>query len=202
MALISFNAMAITTSDYVIDEGTPVGDVNCDEAVNSADVTVIYNYLLNGITTYYSTSDVNGDGHVTSADVTAVYNILLNGGGGSIGGSVIQMSEFSPNSGSTSGENLHQWAEGDVIFIAVDPDYSSSDACQNVYAMVRTGGKWVLQDVNGSNKQGFKTIGGTLCAAYVQHADLANSYYDYIPLSGDVACVNRAAKYTVIPKNG
>ena len=202
MALISFNAMAITTSDYVIDEGTPVGDVNCDEAVNSADVTVIYNYLLNGITTYYSTSDVNGDGHVTSADVTAVYNILLNGGGGSIGGSVIQMSEFSPNSGSTSGENLHQWAEGDVIFIAVDPDYSSSDACQNVYAMVRTGGKWVLQDVNGSNKQGFKTIGGTLCAAYVQHADLANSYYDYIPLTGDVACVNRAANYTVIPKNG
>ena len=147
MALISFNAMAITTSDYVIDEGTPVGDVNCDEAVNSADVTVIYNYLLNGITTYYSTSDVNGDGHVTSADVTAVYNILLNGGGGSIGGSVIQMSEFSPNSGSTSGENLHQWAEGDVIFIAVDPDYSSSSACQNVYAMVRAGGKWVLQDV-------------------------------------------------------
>lgn len=202
MALISFNAMAITTSDYVIDEGTPVGDVNCDEAVNSADVTVIYNYLLNGITTYYSTSDVNGDGHVTSADVTAVYNILLNGGGGSIGGSVIQMSEFSPNSGSTSGENLHQWAEGDVIFIAVDPDYSSSSACQNVYAMVRTGGKWVLQDVNGSNKQGFKTIGGTLCAAYVQHADLSNSYYDYIPLTGDVACVNRAANYTVIPKNG
>ena len=202
MALISFSAIAITTSDYVIDEGTLVGDVNNDGHVSSVDITALYNYLLNGDTSNLINGDVDGDGHISSVDVTVIYNILLNGGGGNIGGSVITMSEFLPNSGSTSGENLHQWAEGDVIFIAVDPNYSSSDACQNVYAMVRTGGKWVLQDVQGSNKQGFKTIGGTLCAVYVQHADLANSYYDYIPLTGDVACVNRAANYTVIPKNG
>lgn len=202
VAIQAFNAMAITTSDYVIDEGTLTGDVNRDEAVTASDVTELYNYLLNGSTTYYSTSDVNGDGSVTSADITAVYDILLTGAGGSTGGSVIKMSEFTPNSSSSSSETLHQWAEGDVIFIAVDPDYNSSNACQNVYAMVRTGGKWVLRDVNGNNKVGFKTSGGTLCAAYVQHADLANSYYDYIPLTGDVACVNRAANYTVIPKNG
>ncbi|MBQ6278437.1 MAG: dockerin type I repeat-containing protein, partial [Muribaculaceae bacterium] len=202
MALVSFSALAITTSDYVIDEGTLVGDVNNDGTVTSVDVTALYNYLLNGDTSHLINGDVDGDGYISSGDLTVIYNILLNGGGGSTGGSVIEMSEFSPNSSSTSGENLHQWAEGDVIFIAVDPDYSSSDACQNVYAMVCTGGKWVLQDVNGSNKQGFKTIGGTLCAAYVQHADLSNSHYDYIPLNGDVACVNRAANYTVIPKNG
>jgi hypothetical protein len=53
------------------------GDVNCDGDVTSADVTALYNYLLNGDTTYIATSDVNGDGDITSADVTAVYNILL-----------------------------------------------------------------------------------------------------------------------------
>ena len=55
------------------------GDVNCDGVVTSADVTVIYDYLLNNITTFLATSDVNGDGSVTSADITVIYNILLNG---------------------------------------------------------------------------------------------------------------------------
>jgi hypothetical protein len=188
----------------VIDEGTLVGDVNVDGSVNAADVTALYGFILNNITTYEATSDVNGDHSINAADVTAVYKIILSGGGGHIGGSVIQMSDFIPSSLAqyNSEDYDHKWVEGDVIFIAVDPDYSSSEACQNVYAMVRTGGKWVLRDVNGSNKQGFKTIGGTLCAAYVQHADLENSCYNYIPLTGDVACVNRAANYTVIPKNG
>ena len=199
---MSFTVLAVNTSDFVIDEGTLKGDVNGDGVVTSSDVTALYYVLLNNNYSNVVNGDQTGDGIITAADVTEVYMILLNGGGGSTGGSVITMSEFSPNSGSSSGENLHQWAEGDVIFIAVDPDYSSSSACQNVYAMVRTGGKWVLQDVQGSNKQGFKTIGGTLCAAYVQHADLSNSSYNYIPLTGDVACVNRAANYTVIPKNG
>ena len=203
LAATMFHAMAVNTSDYVIDEGTIVGDVNQDEYVTSADVTAIYDVLLGTNNTFQATSDVNGDGYVTSADVTAVYDILLNGPI-TTGGSVITMQDFIPynQSNYNPDDYNHQWVNGDVIFIAVDPDYSSSEACQNVYAMVRTGGKWVLQDVQGSNKQGFKTIGGTLCAAYVQHADLANSYYDYIPLTGDVACVNRAANYTVIPKNG
>ena len=53
------------------------GDVNGDGNVNAADVTALYNYLLNGDDTYLSTSDVNGDGDITAADVTAVYSIIM-----------------------------------------------------------------------------------------------------------------------------
>lgn len=54
-----------------------VGDVNSDGSVNAADVTALYNYILNGDMTYYSTSDVNNDDAVNAGDVTAVYNIIL-----------------------------------------------------------------------------------------------------------------------------
>ena len=54
-----------------------VGDVNCDGSINAADVTALYNYILNGDETYLSTSDVNNDGAVNAGDVTAVYNIIL-----------------------------------------------------------------------------------------------------------------------------
>ena len=63
-----------------VNGGIPVGvtgDVNCDGSVNAADVTALYNYILNGDTTYLSTSDVNNDGAVNAGDVTAVYNIIL-----------------------------------------------------------------------------------------------------------------------------
>ena len=53
------------------------GDVDGDGTVTSADVTILYNYLLNGDQTYLATSDVDGDGTVTAADVTLIYNILL-----------------------------------------------------------------------------------------------------------------------------
>ena len=53
------------------------GDVNDDGVVTSADITALYNYLLDSDYQYYETSDVDGDGSVTSADVTAVYNIML-----------------------------------------------------------------------------------------------------------------------------
>ena len=52
-------------------------DVNCDKAVNAADVTALYNHILNGNNTFLSSSDVNGDGAVNAADVTAVYNYIL-----------------------------------------------------------------------------------------------------------------------------
>ena len=54
-------------------------DVNHDGSVTSADVTALYNYLLNGDQTFIDTSDVDGDGYITSADITAIYNYLLNG---------------------------------------------------------------------------------------------------------------------------
>lgn len=53
------------------------GDVNGDGSVTSADVTALYNYLLNGNTASLVNGDVNADGSITSADVTSVYNILL-----------------------------------------------------------------------------------------------------------------------------
>lgn len=56
----------------------PVGDVDCDGHVNAVDVTIIYNYLLNGDETYKYTCDVNGDGHINSVDITTIYDILLN----------------------------------------------------------------------------------------------------------------------------
>lgn len=62
---------AVKGSNHVL------GDVNCDGVVTSADITALYNYLLNGDETFITTSDVNGDGSITSTDVTVIYNILL-----------------------------------------------------------------------------------------------------------------------------
>ena len=54
-----------------------LGDVDCDGEVTTADITAIYNFLLNEDDTYIATSDVNGDGFITAADITVIYNILL-----------------------------------------------------------------------------------------------------------------------------
>ncbi|MBR5639850.1 MAG: C10 family peptidase [Muribaculaceae bacterium] len=53
------------------------GDVNGDGVVTTADVTVLYNYLLMGDTNSLVNGDQNGDGSITTGDVTVVYNILL-----------------------------------------------------------------------------------------------------------------------------
>ena len=69
-----------TSPGYFTDPNAVVvvpGDVNGDGDVTSADVTALYNYLLNGDETYLSTSDVDGDGNITSGDITFIYNILL-----------------------------------------------------------------------------------------------------------------------------
>lgn len=55
-------------------------DVNGDGSVTSVDITVIYNYLLNGNLEFPESSyDVNKDGYITSVDITEIYNALLNG---------------------------------------------------------------------------------------------------------------------------
>ncbi len=64
--------LTLTVSRVVV-----AGDVNCDGSVNAADVTALYNYILNGDETYIATSDVNNDGAINAGDVTAVYNIIL-----------------------------------------------------------------------------------------------------------------------------
>ena len=52
------------------------GDVNGDGIVSGADVTALYNVLLNG-SAANGDADVNGDGIINGADVTALYTILL-----------------------------------------------------------------------------------------------------------------------------
>ncbi len=52
------------------------GDVNGDGSVSGADVTALYNVLLNDETAA-GNPDVNGDGVVSGGDVTALYSILL-----------------------------------------------------------------------------------------------------------------------------
>ena len=58
--------------------GDPVvrGDVNGDGVVSGADVTALYNNLLDE-TPVNGDPDVNGDGVVSGADVTALYGILM-----------------------------------------------------------------------------------------------------------------------------
>ena len=53
------------------------GDVDGDGSVTSADITALYNFLLNGDSSYIVNGDQDGDGNITSADVTYVYNIIL-----------------------------------------------------------------------------------------------------------------------------
>lgn len=63
-----------------VNGGTSVsipGDVNGDGNVTAADVTALYDLLLNNDYTNIVNPDVNGDGNITSGDITAVYNILL-----------------------------------------------------------------------------------------------------------------------------
>ena len=51
--------------------------MNIDGQITSADVTAIYNCLLDDDNSYIATCDINGDGNITAADVTAIYNMLL-----------------------------------------------------------------------------------------------------------------------------
>ncbi len=66
--------LALTNFDEI---QTVIGDVNGDGDVTAADVTCIYNYLLNGDETFIDTCDVDGDGFITSVDITVIYNIML-----------------------------------------------------------------------------------------------------------------------------
>ena len=64
-AAVGYNAKAVN------------GDVNGDGEVTAADITALYNWLLNNDNSNIVNGDQNGDGEITAADVTAVYNVLL-----------------------------------------------------------------------------------------------------------------------------
>lgn len=53
------------------------GDVDGDGHVSSADITALYNWLLNNDDSALVNGDQNGDGKITSVDVTIVYNLML-----------------------------------------------------------------------------------------------------------------------------
>ena len=53
------------------------GDVNGDGSVTSADITALYNWLLNSDDNALVNGDQDGDGSITAGDVTVIYNILL-----------------------------------------------------------------------------------------------------------------------------
>ena len=53
------------------------GDVNGDGQVTAADITALYDVLLNNNYSQVVNGDQTGDGIITAADVTAVYTIML-----------------------------------------------------------------------------------------------------------------------------
>ena len=53
------------------------GDVNGDGNVTAADVTALYDVMLNNDYSNVVNGDQNGDGLITAADITAVYSVLL-----------------------------------------------------------------------------------------------------------------------------
>ena len=55
------------------------GDVNGDGNVTSADITALYDVLLNNNYSNVVNGDQTGDGQITAADVTKVYTIMLGG---------------------------------------------------------------------------------------------------------------------------
>ena len=73
----SFSCMWVEEDDEPIN--VVDGDVNGDGFVTSADITALYNWLLNEDDSAIVNGDQNKDGDITTGDVTYVYNILLNG---------------------------------------------------------------------------------------------------------------------------
>ncbi len=73
----SFSCMWVEEDDEPIN--VVDGDVNGDGFVTSADITALYNWLLNDDDSAIVNGDQNKDGDITTGDVTYVYNILLNG---------------------------------------------------------------------------------------------------------------------------
>ena len=69
----------ISTWNYFVNitELELTADVNDDGNVTAADVTTLYDYLLNNDTSNLVDGDVDGDGNITAADITAIYNMIL-----------------------------------------------------------------------------------------------------------------------------
>ncbi len=75
----AFNGMGVYKIGKGVtpDDGGVTGDVNGDGVCNSADVTALYQFILNNDSSKIVNGDQNADGNINSADVTAVYKIIL-----------------------------------------------------------------------------------------------------------------------------
>lgn len=58
-------------------EQAVAGDVNGDKVCNAADVTALYNWILNNDSSALINGDQNKDNTINAGDVTTVYNIIL-----------------------------------------------------------------------------------------------------------------------------
>ncbi len=70
------NTLSLCFRAHYRDVTSVKGDVNGDGVLSGADVTALYNVLLDDATVN-GDADVNGDGVVSGADVTTLYNLLL-----------------------------------------------------------------------------------------------------------------------------
>lgn len=70
----------VYTTLYPKASGGVPGDVNGDGVVTAADITALYDVLLNNNYSHVVNGDQTGDGNITAADVTAVYTVMLGGG--------------------------------------------------------------------------------------------------------------------------
>lgn len=187
LTLVVLSATMATAATYpasyytiASETATVAGDVNGDGQVTATDITLLYNVILSNNHSGVVNGDQNGDGDITAGDVTLVYNVMLSGGGSSAQVTKIKMNDYiSVTSSATPVQ--HTWKNNeDVIFIALD------GVEQNMYVLVRSGGKWLLKDINGSNKAGFKTS-GSIKAAWVRNADYANAQVWNIDVPVDLA---------------
>ena len=68
--------LAVKTEKFELVDSIP-GDVNGDGFVTAADVTALYDYMLNNDESNIVKGDQDGDGHITAGDITTVYSIML-----------------------------------------------------------------------------------------------------------------------------
>ena len=181
-AAISVTAMAATypASYYTLapETNNAMGDVNNDGVVSSVDVTSLYNYLLNGDSSSIVNGDQDGDGIVTAGDITVIYNVLLNGS--SSQATKITMNEYI-SATSSGAPTKHVWKNTeDVVYITLD------GVEENMYVLVRSGGKWTLRDITGSNKAGFKSS-GSIKAMWVRGANWSSDQVGDLNIPQDCA---------------
>ena len=75
--LIDQNTKQIVNAAQTIIKAAVPGDVNGDGVCNAADVTALYNWILDNNDSALKNGDQNHDGVINAGDVTTVYNIIL-----------------------------------------------------------------------------------------------------------------------------